>query len=342
MKNNIKINSNDIFLEVLDLIKTSRHQIFRNINKGLIELYWQVGEYVFNKAEKDGWGKRSVQELSEFIISSEPEIKGFSPQNIWRMKQFYEVYKDFPNLSTLLRELSWSANLHILSKTQSIEEKEFYLRLSIKENYSVRELERQIDSGYYERTLIAGQKLSTPLREIASMSKSLITEHKDANKVFKDKYLFEFLDLPEKYSETDLQKELVKNLRNFLLEVGKDFSYIGEEYRLQVGNKDYYIDLLLYHRELQCLVAFELKIDEFKPSYLGQLSVYLEALDRDVRKPHEKLSVGVLLCKTKDETVVEYSLSSTLSPALIAEYETKLIDKKILKARIQQFLDYNE
>ena len=342
MKNNIKINSNDIFLEVLDLIKTSRHQIFRNINKGLIQLYWQVGEYVFNKAEKDGWGKRSVQELSEFIISSEPEIKGFSPQNIWRMKQFYEVYKDFPNLSTLLRELSWSANLHILSKTQSIEEKEFYLRLSIKENYSVRELERQIDSGYYERTLIAGQKLSTPLREIASMSKSLITEHKDANKVFKDKYLFEFLDLPEKYSETDLQKELVKNLRNFLLEVGKDFSYIGEEYRLQVGNKDYYIDLLLYHRELQCLVAFELKIDEFKPSYLGQLSVYLEALDRDVRKPHEKLSVGVLLCKTKDETVVEYSLSSTLSPALIAEYETKLIDKKILKARIQQFLDYNE
>jgi predicted nuclease of restriction endonuclease-like (RecB) superfamily len=241
-----------------------------------------------------------------------------------------------------LREISWSANLHILSKTKSIEEKEFYLHLAISEKYSVRELERQIDSCYFERTLQTHSELSTPLREFTNMSKSLEENYKNINSVFRDKYLFEFLNLPEKYSEKDLQKELVRNIKHFLLEIGRDFSFVGEEYRLQVGSKDYFIDLLFFHRELQCLVAFELKIDDFKPSYLGQLSFYLQALDREVRKPHEKPSVGVLLCKTKDATVVEYSLSSTLSPALIAEYETKLVDKNYLQDRIQEYLNIDD
>jgi hypothetical protein len=174
------------------------------------------------------------------------------------------------------------------------------------------------------------------------MSNSLITEYKEAHSIFRDKYFFEFLDLPEKHTEKDLQKALVRNLRNFMLEIGRDFSFIGEEYRLQVGNKDFFIDLLFYHRDLQCLVAFELKIDDFKPAYLGQLNFYLEALDRDIKKAHEKPSVGVMLCKTKDETVVEYSLSKTLSPALVAEYETKLLSKAILQEGIRKVLDYNE
>jgi predicted nuclease of restriction endonuclease-like (RecB) superfamily len=337
MKKTVDITLNK-FSDILVLINQARYNALKIVNKELINLYWQVGEYISNKSEQDGWGKSIVQELSDFVLANEPDIKGFSASNIWRMKQFYEGYKDYPILATLLREISWSSNLNILSKTKSMEEKEFYIRLAIKENYSVRELERQIDSGYYERNILTKQKLATPLREFKSMSKSLVSNYQQADKVFRDKYLFEFLDLPESFSEKDLQKSLVKNMKRFLLELGRDFSFIGENYRLQVGNKDFYLDLLFYHRDLQCLVAFELKVDDFKPSYLGQLNFYLEALDRDVKKEHEKPSVGVLLCKTKDETVVEYSLSKSLSPTLIAEYETKFINKHILQEKIDKLL----
>jgi predicted nuclease of restriction endonuclease-like (RecB) superfamily len=329
------------FSEVLNLIKNTRNKTFQAINNELINLYWNIGEYISRKVITDDWGNSTVKSLSEYIIKQEPSIRGFSSQNIWRMKQFYEEYREYPELSTLLREISWSSNLHILSKTKTIEEKVFYINLTIKEKYSVRELERQIDSCYFERSLHSNQKLSTPLREIKSMTKQLQENYKDADKIFRDHYLFEFLDLPDKFTEKDLQKELIKNIKVFLLELGKDFSFIGENYRLQVGNKDYYIDILFYHRELQCLVAFELKIDDYKPSYLGQLSFYLEALDRDVKKLHEKPSIGVLLCKSKDETVVEYSLSNTLSPALIAEYETKFINKQLMQSKIQEFLELN-
>jgi predicted nuclease of restriction endonuclease-like (RecB) superfamily len=322
------------FKTVIELIQKSRYKALRQVNKELIDLYWQVGAFVSEKVESDGWGKSSVQQLSDYIIENEPNIKGFSSQNIWRMRQVYDTYKDYPNLSTLLREISWSANLHIVSKTKSLEEKEFYLRLAINESYSVRELERQIDSGYYERSIISApkqenKKLSTVLREI----------HPAAETIFKDKYVFDFVNLPETYSEKDLQKAFVSNLKNFILEIGKDFTFVGQEYRLQVGKHDYLIDLLFFHRELCCLVAFELKIDEFKPDYLGQLNFYLEALDRDVKKEHEKPSVGVLLCKTKDDEVVEYALSRSLSPAMVAEYETKLIDKQLLRTKLLEFYE---
>ena len=155
--------------------------------------------------------------------------------------------------------------------------------------------------------------------------------------IFKDTYLLDFLDLPEKHDEADLQHALIANLRRFLLELGRDFSFVGEQYLLQVGGKDFRLDLLFYHRELQCLVAVELKVDEFKPEYLGQLEFYLEALDRDVRKPHERPSIGVLLCATKDNEVVEYALSRSLSPTLIAEYQTQLPDKELLQTKLHEF-----
>jgi predicted nuclease of restriction endonuclease-like (RecB) superfamily len=239
------------------------------------------------KVDSEDWGKGTVEELSEFIQKNEQGIKGFAPRNIWRMKQIYETYSMFPKLSTLVTELSWSANLHILSKTNSIEEKEFYIKLAIKENYSVRELERQIASGYYERTILAPtareKNMSTVLSENKNLATVLREIHPAADTVFKDKYVLDFLDLPEQYSEKDLQKGLVANLKDFILELGKDFTFVGQEYRLQVGNHDYFIDLLFYHRELCCLVAFELKIEEFKPEHLGQINFYLEALDRDVK-----------------------------------------------------------
>ena len=318
---------NPKFAEVVNLIKKSRFAALRAVNSELINLYWQIGEYIAERIESEGWGKSVVKDLADFIQRTEPTLKGFSPQNLWRMRQFYETYKDLPKLSPLVREIGWTNNLIILNRCKTEEEKEFYLRLSNRENYSKRELERQIDSSIFERTMLGNLKLAAVVREI----------HPDIENALRDKYVFEFLDLPETHSEGDLQKALIVNFKKFILEIGKDFAYLGEGYRLQVGNEDFYLDLLFYHRGLQCLVNFELKIKKFKPEFLGKLNFYLEALDRDVKKEHENPSIGVLLCKGKDDTVVEYALARNVSPAVIADYETNLPDKKLLKAKLDEF-----
>jgi RecB family endonuclease NucS len=165
--------------------------------------------------------------------------------------------------------------------------------------------------------------------------------NQEITNAFKDSYVFEFLNLGEPHSESDLQRGLVMQMKNFILELGKDFLFIGEEYKLQVGNSDFYIDLLFYHRGLQCLVAFELKADKFKPDHLGQLNFYLEALDRDVKKQNENPSIGVLLCKDKDSEVVEYALSRSLSPTMVSEYKTQLPDKKLLQKKIHELFNNN-
>lgn len=314
------------FTYIIQLIKQSRTNAIRAVNAELINLYWNIGEYISKKIEHSEWGDSVVTELANFIQTHEPEIKGFSDKNIWRMKQFYETYKDFPKLSTLLREISWSHNLAIFSRCKNAEEREFYLKLSKQENYSFRELERQISASLFERTMIGNAKLSTALKESSQ----------DLTNTFKDSYVFEFLNLPDPHIESDLQRGLVRQMKNFILELGKDFLFIGEEYKLQVGNSDFFIDLLFYHRGLQCLVAFELKADKFKPDHLGQLNFYLEALDRDVKKSNENPSIGVLLCKDKDSEVVEYALSRSLSPTMVSEYKTQLPDKKILQQKLHE------
>jgi len=268
-----------------------------------------------------------LQFTKKFFATQRTELRGFSAQNIWRMKQFYETYCQNEKLSPLVRELSWTNNVMILSKAKRIEENEFYLRLSISEKYSKRELERQIDSGLFERVVLSDTKLSAVLREI----------HPAAASIFRDEYFLDFLALPKHHSELDLQKAIVANLKEFILEFGKDFCFIGQEYRVQVGNKDFYIDLLFYHRALQCLIAFDLKIDDFKPEYLGKMDFYLEALDTDVKKEHEKPSIGIILCKNNDTQVVEYALRRSISPAMIAKYETELFDKKILERKLNEF-----
>jgi predicted nuclease of restriction endonuclease-like (RecB) superfamily len=317
------------FTDIIQLIKQSRTNAIRAVNAELINLYWNIGEHITKKIEKSEWGDSVVTELAKYIQQNEPEIKGFSDKNIWRMKQFYETYKDFPKLSTLLREISWSHNLAIFSRCKTAEEREFYLKLTKQESYSFRELERQISASLFERTMIGNSKLSTALRE---------SNHYLTN-TFKDSYVFEFLSLPEPHSENDLQRGLVRQMKNFILELGKDFLFIGEEYKLQVGNSDFFIDLLFYHRGLQCLVVFELKADKFKPDHLGQLNFYLEALDRDVKKPNENPSIGVLLCKDKDSEVVEYALSRSLTPTMVSEYKTQLPDKKLLQQKLHELFD---
>ena len=282
------------FTDIIHLIKQSRENAIRFVNAELINLYWNIGEYISKKIEQSEWGDSVVTELAKFIQTNEPEIKGFSDKNLWRMKQFYESYKDFPKLSPLVREISWTNNLLVFSRCKSIEEKEFYLKLIKQESYSKRELDRQISASLFERTMIGNYKLSLVVRE----------NKNDLTDAFKDSYVFEFLNLPEPYNERDLQRGLVKQMKDFILELGKDFLFIGEEYKLQVGNSDFFIDLLFYHRGLQCLVAFELKTDKFKPDHLGQLNFYLEALDRDVKKPNENPSIGILLCNLHSRILI--------------------------------------
>jgi predicted nuclease of restriction endonuclease-like (RecB) superfamily len=317
------------FSEIIGLIKQARYRAFKAVNTELINLYWEIGRYIAARTEQEGWGKGTVQQLAAYIAQTEPDLKGFSDKNLWRMKQFYETYSGDEKLSTLLRELSWTHNMIIFSRCQSQEERTYYLYKCIAEKWSKRELERQIQAADFERTMLSNQKLSPLVREITGPLEA----------IFKETYVLEFLNLPDNHTEDDLKKQLLARMRHFIAELGKDFLFMGEEFRLQVGNKDYRTDLLFYHRELQCLVCFELKTTDFEPEHLGKLSFYLEALDRDVKKPHERPSIGVLLCKGKDADVVEYALSRNLSPALISEYTLALPDKKLLQQKLHEFYE---
>ncbi len=318
------------FAEIVHLIEQARQRAYQAVNTQLIDLYWKVGEYISRKIEGDGWGKGTVNELSIYIQRRQPGIRGFSPQNMWRMRQLFEAYDGEPKLSTLLRELPWSANLHILTRTKRSEEREFYLRMAVKNHWDVREVARQINGALFERVVLSPPKFSPALKQL----------HPESGEEFKDAYLFEFLDLPARHSEANLHRSLLGNLGHFLAELGRDFCFIGSEYPVQVGGQDFAIDLLFFHRGLSSLVAIELKVGRFQPEHLGKLEFYLEALDRDVKKPHERPSIGVLLCASKDSEVVEYALSRSLSPALIAEYKTLLPDKKLLQAKLHEFYQY--
>lgn len=325
-------STNNEFDEIVAIIEQARQKAFRAVNRELIEMYWQIGQYISEKVKSNAWGKSIVTEFASFVQSKYVGIKGFSAQNIWRMKQFYETYAGNEKLSPLVRELPWTNNILIMVGAKTDEAREFYLNLSIKNNYSKRELERQLDSMLFERTMISNQ-----------VNQLQLSKHEGLASL-RDSYVLEFLDIPDSHSELDLQRAITANLKDFILEFGKDLSFMGQEYRIQVGNTDFFVDLLFFNRELQCLVAIELKTEKFKPEHLGQLEFYLEALDRDVRKPNENPSIGLILCASKDETVVEYALSRSMSPALVAEYKLHLPDKAILENKLrelQQLLNKN-
>ena len=320
---NIKVKQ---FAEVVSMIQQTKASVISIANTALIDLYWKVGKYISDKLAISEWGDGVVKQLAEYIENTSPDVKGFSDKNLWRMKQFYETYRDADEkLSALLRQISWTNNLAIMSRAKSTEERLFYLTLCKNERLSSRELDRQINVAVFERSKVDGPKLSPVMREIAPK----------AEQVFRDQYVLEFLGGKEYEHENSMKKALIDQMKRFVLELGKDFLFMEEEYRLQVGNSDFRIDLLFYHRELQCLVAFELKMGKFKPEHLGQLNFYLEALDRDVKKPHEKPSIGVLLCKDKDDEVVEYALSRSLSPTMVAEYKLRLPDKALLQQKLR-------
>ncbi len=316
------------FNQIIEMIEKRKNSAYKKVNEELILLYLEVGQFLYELTQNGNYGDKVIDKAANFMKTNYPTIRGFNKRNLHRMVQFYKTYKDNQKVSTLLTQLSWSSNLLILSNTSTDEEREFYLNLAIKENYSVRELNRQLQSSYYERYLLSDG--ASP----KSITKIISEEDDFPSTRILDTYSLEFLDLPNEYSEKDLKTAIIKNLKNFILEIGKDFTFIGDEYRVQVGNHDFFIDLLFFNRELSCLVAFELKLGEFLPEYLGKMNFYLEALDRDVKKANENPSVGIILCSSKDKDVVEYSLSKNMSQTLISEYKLKLIDKKLLENKL--------
>lgn len=320
---------NEQFEKIVNIIESAKERAYRKVNEELILMYRDVGEYISKQSERTEYGDAFVQKLADFFEENYPDLKGFNRRGLYRMKQFYELYKDNEKVSTLLTQLSWSNHLKIMSACKNMEERIFYMNMCIKEKYSARELARQIDSGYYERYMLSQRPLTHAIDE----------SKQSTGNIFLDNYVLDFLNLPAEVSEHDLQKSIIQNLKDFILEIGKDFTFIGEEYRVQVGNHDYYIDLLFYHRGLSCLVAFELKIGEFKPEYVGKINLYLEALDREVKKENENPSVGVILCASKDDEVVEFALSRSLSPTMVSEYNLKLIDKKLLQRKLKEYIE---
>lgn len=323
MSKDLAPESND-FGAVISIIENAKGRALKAVNAELINMYWEVGEYLSDLCLESSFGDKVIDEVAAYIAKSAPAIKGFNRRGLYRMKQFYETYKDDEFVSALLTQISWTNHLLIMSKAKTKEERDFYVALSAKEHYSSRELERQLDSAYYERYMLSSGK-QPPELVSQNIRNSIL-----------DTYVLEFLDLPEQYSEHNFRKAIIENLKQFILEFGKDFTFVGEEYRVQVGGQDFYIDLLFYNRTLSCLVAIELKIGKFKPEHIGQINFYLEALDRDVKKPNENPSVGLILCASKDDAVVEYALSRSMSPTLVSDYTLCLPDKAILKNKLQE------
>lgn len=320
---------NDKFQKVVNIIETARENAYKKVNEELILMYRDIGKFISEQSANAAYGDAFVQQLADFFEKNYPDLKGFNRRGLYRMKQFYELYKDEEKVSPLVTQLSWTNHLKIMSACKTMDERIFYMNMCIKDHLTKRELERQIDSGYYERYMLS----QNPIAPVIGEAK------KATGNIFLDTYVLDFLDVPDTVSEYDLQKSIIRNLKNFILEIGKDFTFVGEEYRVQVGNHDYFIDLLFYHRGLSCLVAFELKIGEFKPEYVGKVNLYLEALDREVKKEKENPSVGVILCASKDDEVVEFALSRSLSPTMVSEYNLKLIDKALLQKKLKEYIE---
>lgn len=293
-------------------------------------MYYEIGGYLSQKVSAGEYGDGVISKIATKIKEQYPTLNGFSKRGLYQMIQFYEIYNNNQKVRPLVAQLSWTNNLLILRGTKTIEEKEFYICLCIKNNYSKRELNRQISSHYYERYLLSKGGALESLEPV-------VGEEDEPNTRLLDAYSLEFLDLPNNYKEKDLKDAIVSNLKDFILEIGKDFTFIEQEHRINVGGEDFYIDLLFYNRTHSCLVAFELKVDKFKPEFVSKMDFYLAALDKYEKKPNENPSVGIILCASKNDSVVELASSRSISPTAIATYSTQLIDTDALKRKLIEY-----
>lgn len=316
-----------LLAEVKERVRSAQYTALKAVNTELVGLYWDIGRMIAERQEKSGWGRSIVENLSADLRREFPGVAGFSVQNLWYMRQFYLEYSGHERLQLLVGEIAWAHNLVIMSKCKDPLEREFYICMTRKFGWSKNVLIHQIDNQSYEKSLLGqtnfDQALTPELRAQAKLA-------------VKDEYTFDFLELGEEHSELELERALIARIEDFLRAMGGMFAFMGSQYRLEVDGKEFFIDLLLFHRRLRCLVAIELKVGEFLPEFVGKMQFYLTALDRQVRQEDENPSIGIILCKEKSRTIVEYALHDARKPIGVATYEiTKTLPKE-LKGQLPQ------
>jgi predicted nuclease of restriction endonuclease-like (RecB) superfamily len=300
-----------LLASVKERVRSAQYEAFRAVNKELVGLYWDIGKLIVNRQADAIHGAAIAEQLAKDLRLEFPGVIGYSRRNIFYMREFYLAYRDLAKVQPLVAQIGWSHNLVILQRCKDSQEREFYIRMTQKFGWSKNVLVHQIDNQSYEKTLL-GQ---------TNFDRALTSEqHAQAKLVVKDEYTFDFLELSEQHSERELERALIARIEDFLRAMGGVFAFVGSQYRLEIGNKEYFIDLLLYHRRLKCLVALELKIGEFQPEFVGKMQFYLTALDKQVREEGENPSIGIILCKEKNRTVVEYALHDARKPIGVATY----------------------
>lgn len=306
-----------LLLDIKQRVRKAQYEALKAVNKELISLYLDIGRMINDQQNKQGWGKSIVRNLAKDLQIEFPGMQGFSERNIWYMRNLYMAYIRSPKLQPLVAEIGWTHNIVVLENCKSDLEKEFYMRMVRKFGWTKNVLVHQIKNRAYEKTLLNQTNFKKTLPEKI---------HHQAKLAVKDEYTFDFLDLAEEHSELELERALIEKVNRFLLEMGGIFSFLGNQFRLEIGHQEFFIDILLYHRRLKCLVAIELKIGEFKPEYAGKMQFYLTALDELVKMRGENPSIGIILCRDKDRTVVEYALRESKKPIGVATYKmtTKL------------------
>ncbi len=307
-----RTNYQELLIEVKERIRSAQYTALKAVNHELITLYWDIGSLIVDRQQIAGWGKSVVEQLAQDIQSEFPGISGFSTANLWRMRAFYLAYAKNSNLAPLVREIGWTHNLAILEKCKDDLEREFYLRMTRKFGWTKNVLIHQIENQTYQKTLLNQTNFDSTLTPEIS---------KPAKLAIKDEYTFDFLELGDAHSERQLEQAILSRVEPFLQEMGGMFTFVGSQYRLTVAGQEYFLDLLLYHRHLKCLIAVELKVGEFLPEYVGKMQFYLAVLDDTVRLPDENPAIGIILCKTKDRTIVEYALRESNKPIGVTTYQ---------------------
>ena len=311
--------------DIKQRIRSAQYEALKAVNKELISLYWDIGQMIVERQKGESWGKSIVEQLAKDLHAEFPGISGFSAQNLWRMKQFYQSYTQNTKLSPMVREIGWTHNIIILMNCKDDLEREFYIRMTRKFGWSKNVLIHQIENQTYEKTLLNQTNFDQTLpAEIRNQAKVAI----------KDEYTLDFLELGDEYSERQLEQAALARIEPFLREMGGVFSFIGSQYRLEISDKEYFVDLLLYHRRLKCLVALELKIGEFIPEYVGKMQFYLAVLDDKVKMEEENPSIGIILCKSKDKTIVEYALRESNKPIGVGAYRMVTTLPKELRGQL--------
>ena len=297
--------------EIRERIRSAQYEALRAVNKELIALYWDIGQMIVERQAREKWGRAVVERLARDLQAEFPGIKGFSASNLWRMRLFYEAYAENEKLAPMVREIGWVHNLVIFEKCKDDLQREFYIRMTRKFGWTKNVLIHHIDNQTYEKTLLNQVNFDkTVPEEVRNQAKLAV----------RDEYTFDFLELGDEFSERQLETQVLARVEPFLREMGGVFSFISSQFRLEVGTKEFFIDLLLYHRRLKCLVAIELKVGAFLPEYVGKMQFYLSVLDDRVRERDENPSIGIIMCRSKDRTVVEYALRESSKPIGVAAY----------------------